>query len=317
MQQYLNLLKDITENGKLKSNRTGTDTISVFGRMLKFDLNEGFPLLTTKKLHNKSILYELLWFLGCHTKLEAYSNIPQTNIKFLTDNKVTIWNEWADSGGNLGKVYGYQWTNWDSYNDDGTLTHINQIDYIIDKLKKYPDDRRMLCTAWNPAQLNQMNLPPCHYAFLVNSEIMTNDERLKAFKTYCETKDILFDIFTAEKTMDILNFPTRRLNLAWNQRSVDTFLGLPYNIASYAYLTHILAHLTNHAVGELTGFLGDTHLYVDHLNYVNEQLKRTPKNLPQLKINKNIDNIYDFKYEDFEILNYDPDPNWKNVNIAV
>lgn len=307
MKQYLDLLKDIKENGVKKEDRTGTGTISVFGRQIKFDLNEGFPLLTTKKIHTKSVLYELFWFLK-----------GDTNIKYLNDNGVTIWDEWANDNGDLGKIYGYQWTNWDRtkyINNVRVTDNINQIDNLINDLINNPDSRRLMVSAWNTGQLHEMNLPPCHYGFQCYSEIMSEEERWSRF-----IKNNKYTNNDNKPIIDILdenNFPKRKLSLMWNQRSIDTFLGLPFNIASYAFLTHMLAQITNHEVGELIGNLGDTHLYLNHLEYVNKQLQRNPIELPILKINSNIKSIYDFKFDDFEILNYHPQSNWKNVPIAV
>lgn len=321
MKQYLDLMKKIKDNGTLKRNRTGVDTKALFGEMLKFDLKEGFPLLTTKKLHMKSVIYELLWFLGNHMKDEKYKDLPKTNIKFLTDNGVTIWNEWADSNGDLGKVYGYQWTNWEKFkeNPDGTITksYLNQIDDVIYKLINNPEDRRMKVTAWNPAQLDEMNLPPCHTDFQVYSDPMTNLERINSFNEYVKLYGLDVSGMSTEQAMEHYNYPKRKLSLLWHQRSNDYLLGSPFNIASYALLTYMLAQVTNHTVNELTYFMGDVHLYVNHFEYVNEQLERIPRQLPRIKINRDIKNIYDFKYEDFEIIEYNPYPNWKNVPIAV
>jgi thymidylate synthase len=240
MKQYIDLLKNIKENGKLKSNRTDTETIGIFGHMIKFDLEKGLPILTTKKLSFKSIAIELLWFLGNHTTDENYKDLLCTNTKFLTDNKVTIWDEWADEHGDLGKVYGYQWTKWEKH-VNGKIEYINQIDNIVKSLRVNPNDRRMICMAWNPAQLDEMNLPPCHYSFQVNSEYMSISERKESYQVYCKNNEFKYDELYAEIEMTKINFPTRKLNLMWNQRSVDTFLGLPYNITSYALLLQMLA----------------------------------------------------------------------------
>lgn len=309
MKQYLDLLKDVKENGVEKEDRTGTGTKSVFGRQIRFDLNEGFPLLTTKKIHTKSIIYELLWFLK-----------GDTNVKFLKENGVTIWDEWADENGDLGKIYGYQWTKWDrniTIKEVIIKEHVNQIDNIINDLKKNPDSRRIMVTAWNPAQLDQMNLPPCHYGFQCYSEIMSPMERYNRFNEY--TRDNSLDVtgMSTDQAMEYYNFPKRKLSLMWNQRSIDIFLGLPFNISSYAFLTHMLSQVTNHCVGELIGNLGDTHIYNNHMVYVDEQITRIPKKLPRLMLNRKIKNIYDFKFEDFEIIGYDSYPNWKNVPIAI
>jgi len=321
MKQYLDLLRDIKENGILQENRTGTDSISVFGRQIRFNLEDGFPLLTTKKLHTKSIIYELLWFLGIHMKDERYKDLLLTNVKYLKDNGVSIWDEWADKDGNLGKVYGYQWTNWDviNYVEHGQSEKyfINQIDNIIDQLKNNPNSRRIIVSAWNPGQLNEMNLPPCHYGFQCDSVKMKDSERYIKWIEYKKINRIEDSGMSSEDAMKHYNFPTRKLSLMWNQRSCDTFLGIPYNIASYAFLTHMLAMVTNHIPYEVIGNLGNTHLYMNHMEYVNKQLEREIKQLPTLKINRKVTDIYDFKFEDFEIIDYDPYPNWKNVPIAV
>lgn len=321
MKQYLDLMKKIKDDGVLKPNRTGVDTYALFGEALKFNLQDGFPLVTTKRIHLKSVIHELLWFLGCHMKDERYSNLPMTNIKYLTDNGVSIWNEWADSEGNLGKVYGYQWTHWEKFieveNGLYKKTYINQIDELINKLINKPEDRRMMVTAWNPAQLDEMNLPPCHYGFQCYSVLLSGEKRRELFKKWIQENKTDDTGMSVDDAMEHFNFPKRELHLAYNQRSNDYMLGNPFNFASYAFLTYMLAHVTNHVVGGLTTFMGDVHLYVNHFEYINEQLTRTPRPLPQLKIKRKVDSIYDFKYEDFEIVGYDPYPNWKNVPIAV
>ncbi len=267
MKQYLNLLRDIMDNGTEKSDRTGTGTISVFGRQLRFDLNEGFPIMTTKKVHLKSIIHELLWFLS-----------GNTNIKYLRDNGVTIWDEWADENGDLGPVYGFQWRN---FNGQG----VDQIQEVIDTLKTNPDSRRMIVTAWNPAVLpdekerdfskNVMDgkaaLPPCH---------------------------CFFQFYTANN----------KLSCQVYQRSVDTFLGMPFNISSYSLLTMMMAQVCGFGLGELIYVFGDTHIYMNHIGQVKEQLSRTPRKLPEMCINPDIKNLFDFKYEDFRLVGYDPYP---------
>lgn len=304
MLQYLELLKDIKDNGRIKTDRTGTGTISVFGRYFRHNLQQGFPLLTTKKLHMKSIIGELLWFIGCHMKDDRYKNLPKTNTRYLNDNGISIWNEWQDQDGNLGNVYGKNYTNWQT--TDGR--EINQISEIINQLKTNPDSRRMMVSAWNVGELDKMALPPCHYGYQVYSHEMTPSERFNAYSNQCNVNGLIIG--------DVpVDFPYRKLSLKWSQRSVDTFLGLPFNIASYALLTHILAQETNHVVGELIGDLGDVHIYSNHINYVVEQLQRQPHQLPEIKINKK--SIYDYEITDFEILNYISYPNWKNVPIAV
>ncbi|MED3747912.1 MULTISPECIES: thymidylate synthase [Geobacillus] len=256
MKQYLDLLRDILENGTEREDRTGTGTLSVFGRQLRFDLQKGFPLLTTKKLHIRSIIYELLWFLR-----------GDTNIRFLNENGVTIWDEWADENGDLGRIYGAQWRAWRTA-DGGT---IDQITRVIEEIKHNPNSRRLLVSAWNVGELDQMALPPCHYAF---------------------------QFYVANG----------RLSCMWQQRSVDTFLGLPFNIASYALLTHMVAQQCGLGVGELIFSGGDVHLYKNHLEQAKLQLIREPRPLPKLIIKRKPDSIFDYLYEDFEFVGYDPHP---------
>ena len=254
MKQYQDLLRRILEEGALKGDRTGTGTRSIFGHQMRFDLADGFPLLTTKKLHLKSIVYELLWFLR-----------GDTNVKYLQDNGVRIWNEWADENGELGPVYGHQWRSWPDYNG-GT---IDQIQNVIDLIKNHPDSRRMMVSAWNPAEVEQMALPPCH---------------------------CLFQFYVADD----------RLSLQLYQRSADTFLGVPFNIASYALLLQMMAQVTGLKPGEFVHTTGDTHLYLNHLEQARLQLTRTPRPLPTMKINPDVKNLFDFKYEDFELEGYNP-----------
>lgn len=259
MKQYLDLLDHVLTNGIKKSDRTGTGTISVFGYQMRFDLSEGFPLLTTKKLHTKSILYELLWFLQ-----------GNTNIKFLNDHGVRIWDDWADVNGNLGPIYGYQWRSWPT--TDGQ--YIDQVKEVIESIKKNPDSRRHIISAWNVGELDKMALPPCH---------------------------ILFQFYVAEG----------KLSCQLYQRSADIFLGVPFNIASYAFLLHMFAQATNLQPGELVHTLGDAHIYLNHVEQVMLQLTREPKTLPKLTINPAVNSIFDFKFEDFEIESYDPHPHIK------
>lgn len=249
MQQYLDLLRDIMENGVDKTDRTGVGTRSVFGRQMRFDLSKGFPLVTTKKVHLKSIIYELLWFLK-----------GDTNVKYLQDNGVRIWNEWADENGDLGPVYGSQWRNW---NGEG----IDQIAQVIETLKTKPNDRRMIVSAWNVGKIPEMHLPPCH---------------------------MMFQFYVANNKLSCMLY----------QRSCDMFLGVPFNIASYALLTMMVAQVCGLEPGEFVHTLGDTHIYHNHFEQVREQLSHTPYPLPQMKINPNIKDINDFKYEDFELVNY-------------
>ena len=256
MKQYLDLLKDILENGTDKHDRTGTGTRSVFGRQMRFDLSEGFPLLTTKKLHLKSIIYELLWFLK-----------GDTNAKYLQDNGVRIWNEWAREDGDLGHIYGYQWRSWPDYNGG----YIDQIAQAVNDIKNNPDSRRIIVSAWNVADLPNMALPPCH-----------------AF----------FQFYVADG----------KISLQLYQRSADTFLGVPFNIASYALLTMMMAQVCDLKPGEFVHTLGDTHVYLNHLEQANIQLAREPRTLPKMNINPDIKSIFDFRYEDFELIGYDPHP---------
>ena len=259
MKQYLDLLQRIVNEGTRKEDRTGTGTLSVFGHQMRFNLEEGFPLLTTKKLHLKSIIHELLWFLK-----------GDTNVKYLQENGVRIWNEWADENGELGPVYGHQWRSWPDYNGG----HIDQIQDIVNALKNNPDSRRMIVSAWNVAEVDQMALPPCH---------------------------CLFQFYVANG----------KLSLQLYQRSADTFLGVPFNIASYALLTMMMAQVSGLKLGDFIHTTGDTHLYLNHLEQAKEQLKRTPRTLPRMVINPNVTSIFDFKYDDFTLEGYDPLPHIK------
>ena len=259
MKQYLDLLQRIVNEGTRKEDRTGTGTLSVFGHQMRFNLEEGFPLLTTKKLHLKSIIHELLWFLK-----------GDTNVKYLQENGVRIWNEWADENGELGPVYGHQWRSWPNYNGG----HVDQIQDIVNALKNNPDSRRMIVSAWNVAEVDQMALPPCH---------------------------CLFQFYVANS----------KLSLQLYQRSADTFLGVPFNIASYALLLQMMAQVTGLEAGEFIHTTGDTHLYLNHLEQAKEQLKRTPRTLPRMVINPNVTSIFDFKYDDFTLEGYNPLPHIK------
>ncbi|MDE7472336.1 MAG: thymidylate synthase [Muribaculaceae bacterium] len=259
MKQYLDLLQHILDQGTDKSDRTGTGTRSVFGYQMRFDLSEGFPLLTTKKLHLRSIIHELLWFLK-----------GDTNVKYLQDNGVRIWNEWADANGDLGHIYGYQWRSWPDY--DGGF--IDQISEAIDTIRNNPDSRRIIVSAWNVADIKNMNLPPCH-----------------AF----------FQFYVADG----------KLSLQLYQRSADTFLGVPFNIASYALLLMMVAQVTGLKPGTFVHTLGDAHIYNNHFEQVKEQLSREPRPLPRMVINPDVKSIFDFKYEDFKLEDYDPMPHIK------
>ncbi|MBO7557784.1 MAG: thymidylate synthase [Bacteroidaceae bacterium] len=262
MKQYLDLLNRILEEGVEKKDRTGTGTISVFGNQMRFHLEDGFPLLTTKKLHLKSIIYELLWFLK-----------GDTNAHFLQEHGVRIWNEWADEDGNLGHIYGYQWRSWPDYQGG----HIDQITEVINQIKNNPDSRRMIVSAWNVADLNNMNLPPCH---------------------------ILFQFYVADG----------KLSCQLYQRSADTFLGVPFNIASYSLLTMMVAQVCGLQPGDFIYTTGDTHIYLNHLEQVKLQLTREPRNLPRMVINPDVKNIFDFKYEDFQLEDYHP---WDHIKGVV
>jgi thymidylate synthase len=256
MQQYLDLLRRVRTEGVKKTDRTGTGTLSIFGHQMRFDLTDGFPLVTTKKLHLRSIIYELLWFLA-----------GETNIRFLNENKVTIWDEWADANGELGPVYGYQWRSWSAA--DGR--HIDQISNVIAEIQRNPDSRRLVVSAWNVGDLDKMALQPCH---------------------------ALFQFYVANG----------RLSCQMYQRSADVFLGVPFNIASYALLTMMVAQVTGLEPGELILTLGDAHLYANHLEQAQEQLAREPRPLPQMKLNPEIRSIFDFKFSDFTLEGYDPHP---------
>ena len=259
MKQYLQLLNRILTEGVKKDDRTGTGTLSVFGNQMRFDLSDGFPLLTTKKLHLKSIIYELLWFLR-----------GDTNIKYLKDHGVSIWDEWADANGELGPVYGHQWRSWPDYNGDT----IDQISAVIDQIKHHPESRRMIVSAWNVAEVPQMALPPCH---------------------------CLFQFYVANG----------KLSLQLYQRSADTFLGVPFNIASYALLLMMVAQVTGLKPGEFIHTTGDTHLYLNHIEQAKLQLSREPRPLPTMRLNPDVKDIFSFKYEDFQLENYNPWPHIK------
>ena len=259
MQAYLDLLRHIKTHGTIKGDRTGTGTISTFGYQMRFDPSQGFPLLTTKKLHLRSIIYELLWFLR-----------GETNIQYLHDHKVTIWDEWADANGELGPIYGYQWRSWPT--PDGG--HIDQITQLIDQIRNNPNSRRLIVSAWNVAEIDKMALPPCHS---------------------------LFQFYVADG----------KLSCQLYQRSADVFLGVPFNIASYALLTMMIAQVTGLTPGDFVHTLGDAHIYLNHQEQVEEQLSRTPRPLPTMKLNPEVKSIFDFQYEDFTLEGYDPYPTIK------
>lgn len=261
MKQYLDLCQRVLNEGTEKHDRTGTGTISVFGHQMRFNLEEGFPLLTTKKLHLKSIIHELLWFLK-----------GDTNIKYLQDNGVRIWNEWADENGELGPVYGHQWRSWPDYQGG----HIDQITQLVEQIKHNPDSRRHIVSAWNVAEVNNMALPPCH---------------------------TLFQFYVADG----------RLSLQLYQRSADIFLGVPFNIASYAILLQMMAQVTGLKAGDFVHTFGDAHIYLNHIEQVQLQLTREPRPLPKMLINPDVKDIFDFKFEDFTLTDYDPHPHIKGI----
>ncbi|KYG31603.1 thymidylate synthase [Priestia endophytica] len=261
MKQYLDLCQHILNNGTKKEDRTGTGTISTFGYQMRFDLKEGFPLVTTKKLHVKSIIHELLWFLA-----------GDTNVAYLQENGVRIWNEWADEKGELGPVYGHQWRSWSTPNGES----IDQISNLIKQIKETPDSRRLIVSAWNVADIENMALPPCH---------------------------CLFQFYVADG----------KLSCQLYQRSADVFLGVPFNIASYALLTMMIAQACDLEVGEFIHTLGDAHIYTNHIEQVKLQLTREERSLPKMKINKDVKNIFDFTYDDFELVGYDPHPHIKGA----
>lgn len=259
MKAYLDLLQRVLDEGVEKKDRTGTGAISIFGHQMRFNLSEGFPVITTKKLHLKSIIYELLWFLK-----------GDTNVRYLQENGVRIWNEWADEDGNLGHIYGYQWRSWPDYRGG----HIDQISKAVDEIKNNPDSRRIIVNAWNVADLPNMNLPPCH---------------------------MFFQFYVANG----------RLSLQMYQRSADIFLGVPFNIASYALLLKMMAQICGLEAGDFVHTLGDAHIYLNHLEQVRLQLSREPRPLPEMLINPEVKDIFSFKYEDFQLINYDPHPHIK------
>ncbi len=261
MRNYLNLLQEVLDNGIEKQDRTGTGTKSIFGHQMRFDLSKGFPLVTTKKIHLKSVIHELLWFIK-----------GSTNIKYLQDNGVRIWNEWADPTGEVGKIYGYQWRSWTANGGK----HIDQLKKVMVDLKANPNSRRHIVSAWNVGDLDAMNLPPCH---------------------------ILFQFYVADN----------KLSCQMYQRSADLFLGVPFNIASYSLLVLMAAQITGYKPGEFIHTLGDTHIYLNHINQVKEQLSREPRPLPKMILNPEVKSITDFKHEDFQLEGYDPHPHIKGV----
>lgn len=305
MKQYLEMMRHIRDNGIRKSDRTGTGTLSVFGYQMRFNLQEGFPLLTTKKLFTKAIIYELLWILR-----------GDTNIKYLVDNGVHIWDEWADADGNLGPVYGKQWRSWrgagESYTDSDNLNStvvIDQIANVIHSLRTNPDSRRLMISAWNPADIESMKLPPCHVLFQFYTREMTVSQRDAWARERLGKATILEQSDEVRHlALDRLNVPRRYLDCQLYQRSCDTFLGVPFNIASYAMITHMIAQVVGMLPGEFIWTGGDVHLYLNHLEQVDLQLSREPRPAPQLHLNAEVENIDDFAYADFGFSGYDPHP---------
>lgn len=331
-EQYLNLLRDILDNGQTKKDRTGVGTISVFGRQMRFNMKDGFPLLTTKKIFTKAMIYELLWFLK-----------GGDNIKYLVDNGVNIWNEWphkrymsaamqnsntlpaltlnefvdkiksdeefAKKWGDLGPVYGKQWVDWKKYIDvDGEIdyTSINQMQQIIDDLKKNPDSRRIMATAWNPGELDKQLLPPCHYAFQYWTRELKSQERVDLFnkKINQTTEMSKLTLPPLSETLEFHNIPKRAISMMFQMRSVDCLLGMPFDIASYGLQLAMVGHCVNMVPEDLIITTGDTHIYLNHLEQVNEQITRDSFELPKLWLNPEVKNIFDFKYEDIKILDY-------------
>lgn len=331
MKQYQDLMTEVFAKGTPKKDRTGTGTLSIFGHQMRFNLQEGFPLVTTKRCHLRSIIHELLWFLK-----------GDTNIQYLKDNGVTIWDEWADKNGDLGPVYGKQWRAWREYTDmpvfnrkaceeleaDGWeergtcgsdilyIRDIDQIAKVMDQLKNDPDNRRIIVSAWNVADLDDMALAPCHAFFQFYTRELDFDERLhwlevNNFAQYCKptfSNDAVDDLDKLHARLDEFDVPRRSLSCQLYQRSADVFLGVPFNIASYALLIHMFAQQANMTVGDFVWTGGDVHLYSNHLEQARTQLGRTPRELPKLIIKRKPDSIFDYKFEDFDIEGYDPHP---------
>lgn len=329
MKQYIDLITRVIDEGVEKSDRTGVGTKSIFGHQSIYDLREEFPLLTLKKTWMPGVVHELLWLLGNHTKLDEYKDLPMTNIKYLTDNRVHIWNEWADENGNLGPVYGEQWVQWKKSNSEV----VNQIQSIIDRLTEghknfNPNDRGLIVSAWNSGVLDEMALRPCHAFFQFYTEEIKLPERIKLFNEHANDCNLEISGMSSEQAMKHYNFPTRFVSLQLYQRSADIFLGVPFNIASYSLLLHMIGSVTNMYPKKFIHTFGDAHIYSNHKNQVNQLLNRTlsegssldfyrdkssrnyvgdyvgPK-LPKLKINKK-ENIFDYKFDDFSIINYNP-----------
>lgn len=339
MKQFVDVLRQVKDFGRTKKDRTGTGTKSIFGHQMRFNMNNGFPLLQLKKTHTKSIIHELLWFLGNHMKDPRYKALPQTNIKYLTDNKVRIWDEWADKDGNLGPVYGKQWTAWektvltyDTFSDfeDPHIEYIfiNQIQVAIDRLKTNPEDRGIIISAWNVGELKEMKLRPCHTLFQLYAEELDFEERVQwFFANYYETglemhylrESLIKENLDAVKWHDtIVAIPKYRLSLQLYQRSADLFLGVPFNIASYSLLLHMIAQVTNMVPHEFIWSGGDVHIYSNHMEQVDQLLsiwdnlpafditRKSEPPLPTLRLNPDIKDIFDFKFEDITIIGDNP-----------
>lgn len=295
MKQYLDLLRLVRAEGFARMDRTGVGTHGVFGAQAKFDLRKGFPLLTTKRVHIRSILHELLWFLK-----------GDTNIKYLHEHQVTIWDEWADPEGDLGRIYGAQWRDWIGPKGE----HIDQITEVLERLRTKPDDRRLIVTSWQPGEIEEMALPPCHCLYQFSTQPLTTDERqevfhgqsgnLSSFATRC--------YMASDEDMDGYGVPKRRLHLQLYQRSCDLFLGVPFNIASYAFLLEMVAHVLKMQAGTFTHTYGDLHIYDNHVEQVEEQLSRPVGLLPSLEFARRVDSLFDFRFEDFLIEDYHPLP---------
>ncbi len=339
MKQYVDLVTRILEEGSQQEDRTGVGTISMFGHQSVYNMKDGFPLLTLKKTWMPGVIHELLWLLGNHKRLEQYKDLPLTNIKYLVDNKVHIWDEWADENGNLGPVYGEQWTNWPSVVNDemgptfeNKITHINQIQIAIDKLKNNPKDRGIMVSAWNVSDLDNMALRPCHALFQFKAEPLTYFERYEIYENLVSQRGGIdtCDVKT-EEILDQKGIPKYKLSLQLYQRSADTFLGVPFNIASYSLLLHMVAQVTNMVPAKFIHTFGDAHLYLNHKEQVNDLLQRTlPEDnikidfyenkksasifvgndygpaLPKIQLNPKIKDIFDFQYNDIQLLDYNP-----------
>ena len=313
MHQYLKLVEDVSINGNLDGDRTGTGTLSVFGRQMRFNVAAGFPLLTTKKVHLKSIIHELLWFLS-----------GDTNIKYLKENGVSIWDKFADENGDLGPVYGSQWRTWpavrqvpEKYEENGyTSSHlehykIDQIAQVVKRIKTHPTCRRLIVSAWNPAEVPDMALPPCHCLFQFHTRKLSQDERLVIYesKGYQRThEESPLTQGTLDEFFDNYGIPSRALDLQLYQRSADLFLGVPFNIASYALLLMMIAQVTGLAAGDFIWTGGNCHIYTNHIDQINTQLQRTPRRLPKMTLNPDVKDIFSFTYDDFILTEYDPYP---------